>query len=102
MKTNQLIAAAATFFVVYVAITPANAQTRINWIGTPGAERAWDQGDTGNGGGTNWQSPFFQPSRSAGEYGSISNGGIALVDHSISVFPTDIRLAEDPASTGSL
>jgi hypothetical protein len=103
MNTKQSITVITMLWAACVfAPGAALAQTRINWIGTTGAERAWDQGDSGGGEGTNWQSPFFQPSRSASEYGSISNGGIALVDHSISVSPTDIRLAEDAGSTGSL
>lgn len=46
----------------------------------------------------------FQPDRSfgSGEYGSISNGGVALVDHAIAISPAEIRLGEDAGSTGTL
>jgi hypothetical protein len=82
------------------------AQTRVNWIGPAGIAHAWDEGDLGLGQGVNWQSGTppqnLQPDGAFGEYGSISNGSVALINHAIVHSPTDIRLAEDAASTGSL
>ncbi|MBX3433653.1 MAG: hypothetical protein KF847_10065 [Pirellulales bacterium] len=83
------------------------AQTKIDWIGPVGVEAAYDVGDLGGGEGTFWRNPgppeaLFQPLNSFGEYGSISNGGIALIDHAITVPPADLRIAETAGSTGSL
>ena len=108
MNTAKQIGAAAIIGAALLAAGAVQAQTRTNWIGTVGVEAAWDQGNLGAGEGVNWLSATsenFQPDRTfggIGEYGSISNGGIALVDHAITVSPTDIRLAQDAASTGTL
>ena len=84
------------------------AQSRVDWIGPAGVERAWDEGDLGGGEGSNWASgnpPVnYQPDSGfgEGEYASISNGGVALVDHLISVPPAEVRLGETNGSSGSL
>jgi hypothetical protein len=102
------IGTAASFATAVLFATLAQAQTRTNWVGTPAVEKAWDEGDVGGGEGVNWTSiggDHFQPNGTfggIGEYGSISNGGIALIDHAITVSPADIRLAQDASSTGSL
>ncbi|QDV71935.1 hypothetical protein [Botrimarina mediterranea] len=88
--------------------SPTSAQTRVDWIGAPGAELAWDEGDFGGGEGANWASgnpPLnFQPDGTfgSGEYASISNGGVALVDHAIAISPSEVRLGEDSGSSGAL
>jgi hypothetical protein len=85
------------------------AQNQTSWIGPVGVESDWDLGDLGGGEGSNWASAGippenFQPDRNfgVGEYGSISNSGIALIDHAISLSPTDIRLGETADTTGTL
>jgi hypothetical protein len=84
----------------------SHAQVRSNWIGAPAVEEQWDEGGVGSDVGTNWAvgnpPENFQPSASFGEHGSISNGGIAVIDHSIATSPAGIRLAEDGNSTGTL
>jgi hypothetical protein len=84
-----------------------HAQSRVNWIGPAGLSHAWDEGDVGGGEGVNWQSvavptSHFQPDSLFNEYASISNGGVALVDHMITHIPTDIRVAEGAGTTGTL
>jgi hypothetical protein len=110
MATNSTkqIVAATVFSAALLGATAARAQNRVNWIGLVGVEAARDQGAGGAGEGVNWVSgnppENFQPDRTfgIGEYGSIANGGTALVDHAISRSPTDIRRAEDTGSTGTL
>jgi hypothetical protein len=98
--------AAASLAVVMLTAGVGHAQVRSNWIGAPGVEEAWDEGDLGGGEGSNWvvgnPPENFQPSASFGEHGSISNGGIAVIDHPIAISPAGIRLAEDANSTGTL
>lgn len=80
----------------------ASAQeVRSNWIGPVGVEADWDEGDLGTGEGIHWQANL-QPAGGFGEYGSISNGGIAVIDHAIAVSPSDIRIGQDAATTGTL
>ena len=88
-------------------IQRAVAQTQYQWIGPVGAEADYDAGDLGGGEATNWYNPgppeaFLQPDSFFDEYGSISNGGIALIDHGISISPADLRIAETAGSTGGL
>jgi len=91
---------AATFLAAALGTAVlCQAQTRSDWIGAAGVEEDWDEGDVGAGEGINWlndDSENFQPDR------NFSTGGIALIDHAIDISPTDIRLAEDPGSTGTL
>lgn len=80
----------------------ASAQeVRSNWTGPIGVEADWDEGDLGQGEGINWQATL-QPDGAYGEYASVSNGGIALIDHPIALSPGDIRIGQDAATTGTL
>lgn len=85
----------------------ASAQVRYDWVGPAGVEANYKQGDLGGGQATNWLNPgpppaSLQPDRTFGEYGSISNGGIALIDSAINVSPTDLRIGELAGFAGSL
>jgi len=97
---------AAVIAVAMLTAGVSHAQVRSNWIGIAGTEEQWDEGDGGGGEGSNWAvgnpPENFQPSASFGEHGSISNAGIAVIDHSIATSPAGIRLAEDANSSGSL
>jgi hypothetical protein len=75
----------------------ARAQAPVNWIGPVGVEAAWDQNANWNNAGFN-----LQPNWNFGEYGSVSNGGVALIDHAIAQATAGIRLGEAASTTGSL
>ncbi|MCO6047122.1 hypothetical protein NG895_24760 [Aeoliella sp. ICT_H6.2] len=100
------LAALALLAIPHVAWS----QTRTDWIGPEGAEASWTEGASGAGEGSNWQSvggENFQPDRTfggVGEYASISNGGIAMIDgaDATPVSPAAIRLGEDGGSAGTL
>ena len=44
---TKRIAAAATFVTAVLFAALAHAQTRTNWIGLAGVEKAWDEGNLG-------------------------------------------------------
>ena len=96
-----------TRFSAAVCLTAAlfagasQAQVRVNWTGPVGQERDWDDGSGGGDAGTFWQGGF-QPNRAFDEYASVSNGGVALIDHAIIISPADIQLAQDAGSSGTL
>lgn len=100
--------ASGVMLTVLQGASLTSAQSRVDWIGPTGDERAWDEGDLGSGEGVNWASgnpPVnYQPDAGfgSGEYASISNGGVALVDHFIAVPPAEVRLGETSGSRGSL
>ncbi|BBO31214.1 dockerin type I domain-containing protein [Lacipirellula parvula] len=100
-------------FVAALAVTLASAnrdalaQTRYDWVGPVGVEANYKQGDLGAGEAVNWLNPgppaaSLQPDRTFGEYGSISNGGIAVIDSAIAVSPADLRIGELAGFTGAL
>jgi hypothetical protein len=103
--SKQATRVAFTLFGILIA-TASHAQQRSNWIGPVGVEADWDEGEMAQGEGINWDTLGFnfQPSSTFGdgEYASISNGGIALIDHPITIFPTDIRIGQDASTTGTL
>ncbi|TWT85955.1 hypothetical protein Pla123a_07620 [Posidoniimonas polymericola] len=102
------VAAAAALLTAHAATAQNPLGSRIDWIGDPGVEEAWDQGDSGAGEGSNWADVGFgnlQPSGEFDEYASISlqgGAGRAVIDHTISTAPTDILLGQDAGSTGTL
>jgi hypothetical protein len=107
MNLLSRIYAAAALVAALAGARGAQAQSRYDWVGPVGVEANYKQGDLGTGEGANWLNPgpppaSFQPDRNYGEYGSISNGGIALIDSAINVSPTDLRIGELAGTTGAL
>ncbi|QDU53899.1 hypothetical protein [Aeoliella mucimassa] len=108
-KATQQAASLAILALVAIPHV-AWSQTRTDWIGPVGSEASWTAGDSGSGEGDNWQSSSdenYQPDRTfggVGEYASISNGGISVIDGSAGtpISPAAIRLGEDGGSTGTL
>jgi hypothetical protein len=88
---------AATALAALAGAWRAQAQAPVNWIGPVGVEAAWDQN-------ANWDNVGFnlQPNWTFGEYGSVSNGGVAVIDHAIAQPTAGIRLGEAAATSGSL
>jgi hypothetical protein len=107
MKLLPQIYVVAAFIATLASAHDALAQTRYDWVGPVGVEANYKQGDLGGGEGTNWLNPgpppaSFQPDRNFDEYGSISNGGIAVIDSAVNVSPTDLRIGELAGFTGAL
>ncbi|TWT35376.1 hypothetical protein KOR34_02670 [Posidoniimonas corsicana] len=108
LRTQYLLSVPVLLGCALCGSDSAAQPFRVNWIGAAGVEGLWDAGEAGNGEGDNWlttEEPAsnFQPDEGFQEYGSISNGGIAVLDATTSpVTPVDVRLAEDGGSTGSL